>query len=377
MDLTGGYNFPQAAALAYLDTAAEGLPFPGCEDALAAYFRDKSRGTPGRSRLHEAEHETRELAARLLGAAPGDVALLSNATEGLNLLANSIPWRSGDQVILTDLEFPSNVLPWLRLRDQGVCVCLISSTDGVVTLNQFAQAITPQTRLITVSEVSYKTGTRFHFLPALARLAHEAGACLCVDSTQSLGRIPVSIVGVDYLVASGYKWLLAPHGLGLVYLSPALRDRLSPGAVGWYSVREIFTEERFDHYECKPGAEALVTGMPNFPGIYAMGAALKYLLEIGPARIDAGLRPWMEKLRAGLGALGLDLLTPPGAEFASGIVSFAHPAAAAIGAELERRGVVVWTGDGRVRASLHLYNREADVDRYLAELASLPELDRA
>jgi selenocysteine lyase/cysteine desulfurase len=165
--------------------------------------------------------------------------------------------------------------------------------------------------------------------------------------------------------------------LGVVYLSPALRDRLSPGAVGWYSVREIFTEERFDRYEYKPGAEALVTGMPNFPGIYAMRAALKYLLEIGPARIDAGLRPLIDRLREGLKALGLDLLTPPGAEFASGIVSFAHPAAAAIGAELERRGVVVWTGDGRVRASVHLYNREADIDRYLAELASLPELHRA
>ncbi|MCX6619511.1 MAG: aminotransferase class V-fold PLP-dependent enzyme, partial [Acidobacteria bacterium] len=262
--------------LTYLDTAAEGLPFPGCEQAVAAYFRDKAMGTPGRARLHQTEHETRSLAARLLGVEQEDVTMLSSATEGLNLLANSIDWRAGSEVVMTDLEFPSNVLPWLRLRDRGVRVRVIRTHGGVVTLEDFAREITSSTRIVTVSAVSYKSGTRIPFLAELSKLAHAAGAHLCVDATQALGRLPVSVQGVDYLVASSYKWLLAPHGLGVVYLAPALRDALIPGAAGWYSVNEIFTADRFDRFEYKQGAGMLASGMPNFPGLYALGASLRY-----------------------------------------------------------------------------------------------------
>jgi cysteine desulfurase/selenocysteine lyase len=377
MELTGGHIFPQAQAVTYLDTAAEGLPFPGCEEAVAAYFHDKSLGASGRERLHALEHDARCLTARLMDASMEDVVLLSSATEGLNLLANSIPWRRGDEVVLTDLEFPSNVLPWLRLRERGVRVRVIPAVGGVVTLEQFSRAITPRTRLITVSQVSYRTGTRIPFLHALGEEAHRAGAYLCVDATQALGRVPVSVAGVDYLVASSYKWLLAPHGLGVVYLSPALRSQLVPGTLGWYSVSDIFTPERFDRFECKPAADMLVSGMPNFLGIYALRASLQYLLEIDPARIDAALVPLVRRLREGLCALGLDLLTPPEPEYASGIVSFADPAAKAIGAALQRQGVVVWSGDNRVRASVYLYNRDADIERYLAVLASVLELHLA
>lgn len=371
MELTGGYTFPQAEAVAYMDTAAEGLPFPGCEEAVALYFRDKSLGTPGRDRLYEAERETRQLAARLMGATMEDIALVSSASEGLNLLANSLSWTPGDEIVLSDLEFPSNVLPWLRLRERGVRVRVIRSDNGVVLPEQFTGAITTKTRLVTVSQVSYKTGAQFPFLPELAEYAHRVGAYLAVDATQALGRVPVSVAGADYLVCSSYKWLLAPHGMGLVYLSPSLRSRLTPGAVGWYSVAKIFTPDRFERFEYKSGAAALVSGMPNFPGIYALRASLRYLLEADPARLDVALKPLIRELRDGLCRLGVELLTPAEPQYQSGIISFAHPAAEEIGAALGRLGVVVWSGDGRVRASVHLYNRDTDIDRYLGRLDSV------
>lgn len=367
-------DFPLTRRIAYLDTAAEGLPFPGCVKAVGEYFRDKSLGTPGRDRLHAVEWEARNLTARLLGASPQDVALLSSATEGLNLLANSIPWQAGDEVVLTDLEFPSNVLAWLRLRDRGVRIRVIPSEDGVVTLDRFLQAMTRRTRLVTVSQVSYKTGTQIPFLSALGKEAHRAGARLCVDATQALGRVPVSVAEVDYLVASSYKWLLAPHGLGVVYLSPALRADLVPGSLGWYSCKDIFTADRFERFECKPGADMLVSGMPGFPGIYALRESVRYLVGIGPARIDAVLAPLVRQLHSGLSSLGLELLTPAEPAYASGIVAFTHSAAESIGAALQQRGVVVWSGDNRVRASVHLYNRVADIEHYLAALASILEL---
>jgi selenocysteine lyase/cysteine desulfurase len=363
-------RFPRTRDAAYLDSAAEGLPVAESALALAAYFRDKSMGTPGRVRLHQLERETICAAARLLGTSAENVALLSSASEAMNALSHSIRWQAGDEVVITDLEFPSNVLPWLALREYGVRLRVVRSDAGALRLEQFASVIGPSTRLVVVSLVSYKTGTRIPFLPALACEAHRVGAVLCVDATQALGRIPVSLEGVDYLVASSYKWLLGIHGLGIVYIAPVLCDRLVPGTVGWYSAKEMFTPDRFERFEFKPGAARLSCGMPNFPSMYVLKEGIQFLLEAGPAQVDLALRPLMHRLRAGLEELGLDLLTPPGLEYGSGIISFAHPLAASIGAALEERGVIVWAGDGRVRASVHLYNDEGDIERYLSALKS-------
>ncbi len=99
-----------------------------------------------------------------------------------------------------------------------------------------------RTRLVSVSAVSYKTGTRVPFLAELAGVAHRHGAYFCVDATQALGRVPVPLDGVDFLVSSSYKWLLGTHGLGITYIAPALRERLEPGTAGWFSLDAIFHE---------------------------------------------------------------------------------------------------------------------------------------
>ena len=360
--------FPRARQLTYLDTAAEGLPPADAAQALLRYFEHKSMGTQGRTFLYETAWETTSLAAELLGTSPNEVALLGSASEALNLLANSIEWTSGDEVVIMDLEFPSNVLPWLRLRRRGVQVRLVRSREGRLDLTDLLAVIGPRTRLVTVSQVSYKNGVQIPFLAELAQAAHRQGAIFCVDATQALGRVPVSIEGVDYLVASSYKWTLGSHGVGIVSLAPELRERLAPAAVGWYSVKEVFRADRFELYETKAGAGCLVAGMPNFPGIYALQAGLRHVISAGPVEIDRRLRPLVARLRSGLEERKCDLLTPPDGELASGIVSFAHPEAERLGAQLAERGVVVWSGDGRVRASVHLYNDASDVDAYFRAL---------
>lgn len=363
--------FPRACEVAYLDTAAEGLPLAGCREALLAYFEDKALGTPGRRRFHEEEAAALCGVARLLDVHASDVALLSSASDALNVFANSIDWRPGDDVLVSDLEFPSGVLVWLRLRERGVRVRVLPSKRGVVSLDEFAAAIGPATRIVCVSHVSYKSGARIPFLRELSSAAHAQGAMLVVDATQSLGRLPVPVEGVDFLVASTYKWLLGVHGLGLAYLAPSARARMSEGAVGWYSVQDIFAPDRFERYEAKPGARWMMTGMPVFPAIYALRRSVDFLLERNIAQIDDDLKPVVRALRDGVQQLGLEPLTPSNAEYASGIVSFLHPDCACIGAALEREGIIVWAGDGRVRASVHLYNDLEDVGRFLRALAAV------
>ncbi|MDQ2901511.1 MAG: aminotransferase class V-fold PLP-dependent enzyme, partial [Acidobacteriota bacterium] len=274
-------------------------------------------------------------------------------------------------VVISDLEFPSGVLAWLSLRPRGVTVRLVPSDAGRVSLESFQSAINENTRVVCVSDVSYKTGSRLPFLRELSRAAHAAGAILAVDATQSLGRLPVLLDGVDFLAASAYKWLLGIHGVGVAYLAPALRERLVPGALGWYSVPDVFTPDRFDHYDLKPGAGWLTPGMPAFPSIYVLRGSVEFLLDVGVDRIERDLRPLTGALREGIASLGFDLLTPADPARASGIVSFLHPDCDRIGEALKQRGVIVWTGDGRVRASVHLYNDQADVDRFLQSLAAI------
>jgi selenocysteine lyase/cysteine desulfurase len=358
-------RFPLAQEVAYLDTAAEGLPPSGCEQALGAYLHEKYRGTLGHERLFEAQLETECLVARLLGTSAENIVLLAN------LLANSIEWRPGDRVLVTDLEFPSNVLPWLRKKALGVELEVLPTEQGKVELEHFQSRITEKTRVVAVSLVSYKTGTRLPFLRELAEITHRAGGILCVDATQALGRVPVSVEGVDFLVASGYKWLLGMHGLGVVYFAPDLREQLRPQTIGWYSVQDLFSANRFERFIYNDSARSLQPGMPNFPAMYALKNGLEYLLSIGVDRIDQELRPLVAELREGLLDLGTDLLTPCDSKYASGIVAFANADPEAIGASLQRAGVLVWVGDGRVRASVHVYNDRTDVQRCLEELRNI------
>ena len=362
-------RFERATQVAYLDTAAEGLPVPACQDGFLEYCRAKMRGTPGRREFHAVEAETIGLAAELLGTNPANVALVSSASAAINILATSIHWKPRDQVIVSDLEFPSNILPWLRLKHSGVEIVVVKSDGGALRWDDFANVISPRTRLVSLSLVSYKTGAYLPFIPKLSAAARQMGATLAVDATQALGRCPVSLEGVDYLFSSTFKWLLGPHGLGIVYVDPDFRKKLNPAGVGWYSVKDAFSAVRSETYDLKDG-RLLIAGHAELPIHIRSSSEPSLSLQVGVAGIHRELKPLVEQLRQGLAALGLDMLTPSEAEYASGIVSFSHPKAEQIGASLEDKGIVVWSGDGRVRASVHLYNDLSDIQKYLQLLES-------
>jgi len=363
--------FPIPHGTSYLDTAAEGLPPLTTEAALSAYWQVKRRGTPGRVQLYEEQKQAESAAARLLQTDPDNVVLLANSSEALNLLAHSIEWQPGDEVLICDLEFPSNVVVWLQLKRRGVNLIVVPSIGGVVELEDWTSRLSLRTRIVSVSQVSYKTGTQIPYLQELAAKAHSLGALFCVDATQALGRVPVSVESVDYLVASTYKWILGTHGLGITYCSPGLRARFVPGTAGWYSAENLFHAERFETYTPKSTAGQLQAGMPNFPAIYALRPGLECLLGVGVERIDRELRPLVAALRNGLVEQRHALLTPSEPRFASGIVSFAWRQAEQLGAALAKHGVTVWAGDGRVRMAIHLYNDEEDVDRCLSAIRLL------
>ena len=240
-------DFPVLEEVVYLNTGSYGLePLPVQHAGEALGSQIAGRGTVGFD--DEVEKRVgdvpRAAVARLLGASPDDVAVVTHATEALCQVAWWLKPGEGENVVSADLEFPSVTYPWLRLaRDTGVEVRLAPALHDPASfsLDAIAAVVDERTSVICVSHVQYATGHRLD--PAgLVELARSVGATLILDVTQSAGVVPLDApaLGVDVLVSSGYKWLCSAPGAGICYLRPELWERLDPPFVGWKSTEDAF-----------------------------------------------------------------------------------------------------------------------------------------
>lgn len=366
-------DFPMLGEMVYLNTAAEGIPPPVVAEAFAAYVRDKQRGMDGRI-PHAATHaDARCRAAALVGLDPDDVAICSCSSEAFNLAALALGLGDGDEIVVTDLDFPASVTPFL----QQACPATVRvwrAREGRLDGADLIPLLSPRTRLVSLPLVSFYNGFRAD-VPAVAALVHHhAPALLAVDITQGLGRIPLdrgtgALAGADLVVSSTHKWLLGPHGGGIVGVPPHRAREWTVPAGGWFHIRDAFGAERFEHAESLPGAASFAVGMPNYPALYAIRAALDYVGTIGVAAIAAHAAPLVAHCHAGLRSLGVELLSPSDPAELAGILAFRHPRAADIHRLLHERGIHVMHHAGRLRVALHGYNTGADVETFLAALA--------
>jgi len=333
--------------------------------ALARYAADRAQGTVGRDALLATETACRASVARLLACASDEVALLSSTTDALNAVLHSLPWSPGDNLVVTDLEFPTALIACLHLgRRLGVEVRVVRHRGGRIDPELLAERIDTRTRLVVVSHVSYRSGYRCD-VASLARLAHERGALIFVDAAQSLGAVQVHVGDVDFLASCTFKWLLGSHGLAVLYCRRELVRELTPTHVGWRSVSDHFSVARTLRYELLGDARRFEAGMPNFEAVYALHDALVLLLdEVGMDWVEERVLDLSGRAVAGLGAIGVPLLTPDMAAERAGIVTFEAVDSLAIGAALEARGIVTWCRDGRVRVSPHFYNTAGEVDAF-------------
>jgi selenocysteine lyase/cysteine desulfurase len=364
--------FPVASELVYLNHAGVAPVSTRVEEAVRRYLAEATRrGAFDYARSYDAEVErVRARAAALVGAAPDEIAFVKNTTEGLGIVANGLDWRPGDQVVTCDLEYPSNVYPWQGLADRGVETVLLPGESGRLAFERVADALeNPRARLLALSSVEFGSGMR-HDLEALGRLCQERGVLFCVDAIQSLGCLPVDVARqrIDFLAADGHKWLLSVEGCGVFYCSRRVLDLVRPRIVGWRSVAE---NHDFDRYqtELQPGAGRFEEGTPNTAGIFALGAAIDLLLELGIEPISQRVLALSERLAEGLAARGAECLSPRGSE-ASGIVSFRLPdePVERTVARLRAKRIFVVARRGGVRASPHFYNDESEIDRLLAAI---------
>ena len=361
-------HFPHTGEVVYLNSGSIGLmPLP-VQEAAAAFERDIwLRGTTGFDEAAETGclEDARSAAAELLHADRDDVAIVKSATEAFGMFAW---WVRPKQIVTIDIEHPSTAYPWLRVADETRLV-RVWDDPASLSVDLVAEHVDAETSVLVVSYVQYSTGYRLA-LRELAELAHRHGALLAVDATQALGMAPVDVVAddVDLLVAGGYKWLCGPFGAAVAWLRPELREQFEPPFVGWRSTVDPYT---FDArtMPLAPSARSMEYSTMGYGSAVALGEALKYVLELGPARILAHDLALATRLHDGLERLGATVLTPREDKHRGGIVMarFAED----VSARLNEAGVIVSPRFGGTRFSMHFFNDESDVDRALDTLARI------
>lgn len=362
-------RFPVTRELAYLNTASSGpLPDP-VRTALIEYADEKALYRNPGSR-GAAAAGARARFAKLFGAAEDEVALLYATSDAENIIASSLEWAPGDNVVVDELHFTTTFVLYRELeRRHGVELRIVPARDGVVTPDDFAARTDRRTRLISVAWVSNRNGFR-HDLPALAELAHAHGGYLYADAIQAFGTFPVSLHDeqVDFACGNGYKWLFAEFGCAPFFVRRAHLEWLAPDRWGHRQVEESLPGHRF---RLRASARKFEYANAAYGPATAMNAALRFLDDVGLDRVAAHTHTLAAELREGAAALGMTLFTPPANS--SPIVSFYHglDARELAGALAEEGVAVTFQEDGALlRASVSMFNNRSDVDRLLKVIAA-------
>ncbi len=317
--------------------------------------------------------------AKLISANPSEIGFVANTSYGINLVAASLRYKNGDNVVIDNLEYPSNVYPWLRLHDRRVKVKRVRSLSGRLEIEDFERLVDSRTRVVAVSHVQWPNGFKVD-LRRLAKIAHTNGAYLFVDAIQSVGALEVDVQreDVDFLSCATYKWLLGPTGTGFLYVRKRLIKELNPCFVGWASVQhtddesaDLFYAYDVENINYQLDARRFEIGTAPQVCIAGAGAATRMLLEYGPRNVERNILRITDYLIDRLRQAGFTLQTPLDKSARSGIVNFKLRNPVKVGRELRKRGVFVAPRMGGLRVSPHYYNTEDEVDFLLREVKKL------
>lgn len=323
---------------------------------------------------HQKRQETlRSAFGRMMNVAPETLAFVRNTSHGISIAAQAIPFEPGDAVVVARNEYPANVYPWMAQAHRGVSVRLVEPReDGLVAEEDLIAACErSKARVLAVSWVQWGTGQKMD-LARLGAFCRERGVLLVADVVQGLGalRIDLSALPVDFAAAGCHKWLLAPSGVGVLYVRPEVQRTLLPTNIGWNSVSDPIAWERLHYEELKTAADRYEEGSPNLLGVAALGASVELLERAGFDAINDRVLALADHARAALKGRGMRVVSPEGAGQRSGIVAFRHPSLSNEAAHeaLTAAKVVCAVRCGNVRFAPHTYSTEDEIDRAVAAI---------
>ena len=369
-------GFPILDKMNYLNTAASGPMLKPVQDAVIDWWKAKE------------EHQYTDLpdpripAAELIHCDQKDIALIHRASQGVNIVAGLMELERGDNIVLTDLSYPSSVYPWMGKQAE---IKRIRNKDGIIDLADYEKAIDDSTRFVCLNRVEWTSGQR-HNAKEISRIAHEHGALVLDDAFQAVGAIDVNVKrdDVDFLVFGGEKWLCSPARAAVLYVKPEHVERYTPDYRFYWRVYENFqwTDAPWDkpiHDNIKSWSGELVKTAERFdPGCVGedaqsgLDASLRYFNNLGIKKIEERVLSLTRYLLDGLKDLGVRVNTPIDSVEHAGIVTYtleSYENNVESYEALRRNGVNVAhrysAGIGGIRVSPHFFNTEEEIDEAL------------
>jgi selenocysteine lyase/cysteine desulfurase len=363
-------RFPIFERLVYVNSCSQGALSDSVRQAYDDYLRDwDEKGAPWEYWVERGE-AARAVFARLIHAAPDEVAVTTSLSAGVSAVASGLRFGGRSTIVTTDLEFPTVGQIWHAQRQRGARVVHVPSAEsGVIPLERFDRVIDEDTAIVSLTHVCYRTGALLD-VESLARMAHERGALVLLDAYQSAGSLPldVSRLGVDFLAAGVLKYLLGSAGLAFLYARRDAVERVLPTQTGWFADEDIFAMDAWDYSPARTAAR-FQSGTPPIPAIYAGIAGMELMEEIGIADTRDHVRDLNHRLIEGVEALGGTLATPRKPARRGALVCVRSKDAPELVRALRREGIVTSSRNGNVRVSAHAYNSHDDIEAVLAGLA--------
>jgi len=368
--------FPVTQKFIYMNHAAVSPLSTPVRDAMVGITDDVMlNGTGNYDDWYRTYELARTSAARLVNSQPHEIAFLPNTSTAISTLANGLELKAGDNVVSCEVEFPANVYPWMRLKEElGFTMKLAPERDGRVDPDELISLIDDRTRILTLSWVQFASGFRSN-LARIGKACRERGVFFMVDAIQGLGALTLDVERdfVDAFAADGHKYLLGTEGAALLFVSDRVIDRVKPTVLGWTSVKKY---EQFSHWapdhklDYRDGALRFECGSLNTVGVYGLRAALDLFLEVGPEKVEEYILSLSDYLADRLADKGYNVVSPRRTGESSAIVCCTHPrlSAGALFGALRSQDIITAPRMDRLRISPHFYNTREEVDALIKAL---------
>ena len=365
-------RFPVLERKTYLNSGSYCALADTVRDAFNAYMDDRLAVGANWDVWVTKNEAVRSAMAGVLRVTPDEIAVTASASAGINALASALDFNGPrNKVVISDFEFPTNAQIWHAQERRGAQVVHVPcAADGYIPLENFARLIDEQTQLVAVTQVCFRNGARLD-IAGITRLAHERGARVMVDCYQAIGAMTVDAraLGVDFAVGGMLKYLLGTAGIGFLYVRSELIRELVPHNSGWFAQQDIGAMD-ITANRPSPTARRFEAGTPPVVNCYAAEAGLKIILDIGTEAIETRVRALTRRCLEGLAGIGWPAVTPADDARRGPMVAVPSRDVAGLFGRLLEQGIVTSFRDNNVRATIHFYNSNQDVDRFVAAMAA-------
>ncbi|MGH7885655.1 MAG: aminotransferase class V-fold PLP-dependent enzyme [Thermodesulfobacteriota bacterium] len=365
--------FPILDKYIYLDHSGIGPVSLRVRDAVSQFI-ESAAGEGGFTykKWMEKVENSRKICADLIGAENDEVAFVKSTSHGISLVASGLKWKKGDNLLVYEKEFPSNIYPWLNLQKKGVEIKFIKDDKGEINLSEIEKLADSNTRLLSISSVQYSNGFKAD-LEKIGEFCSSNNILFFVDAIQSLGVLPMDVkkFKIDFLSADGHKWMLSLEGTGIFYCSKYKAHLITPSLLGWKS---IIDESNYGNinFVLKENALKFEEGSLNVIGIIAMGEAVALLSEIGIPNIQKKVQSLGNLTMELAGNRNYKIISPLDISKRGGIVSFSGDFdKQKLRDKLEENNIMVNFRGGAIRVSPHFYNNKNDIENLFQKIDKL------